>query len=176
MTALVATRSQAGAPPGLAPLRDALLREAREEAARVVADAQAQGAAELAAVEGWVRAQLEAAHEQGRAEGAELVESEVAATRRELRSRMLRARHDVYEELVGRAEVTVRQLLADPARRRALDVRLRAALGQDAVVTDAVDGGLMARDGSGATIDASVRTLAADALAELDLEDLWAPR
>ena len=141
----------------------------------MVTAAQAEGAAELAATEAWVATQLEAARELGRTEGAELVESEVAATRREMRSRLLRERRAVYDELVRRAEVLVGQLLADPARRAALEARLRAMLGQDAVVTDSTDGGLLARDGSGATVDASVQTLAADALAELDLEDLWAP-
>ena len=174
-TTVQATRAGPTAPPALDPLREALLRAARAEAARLVADADADADATVARARAQVDARLEEARARGRAEGAERLEASAAAERRASRERLLRAQGRVHAELVGRARTLVAGLLADPARRRGLEARLRSQLGPGAVVEATADGGLLGQDGSGRTVDASVATLVDDALANLDLSDLWTP-
>jgi vacuolar-type H+-ATPase subunit E/Vma4 len=172
-TTVQATRAGPTAPAGLDPLREALLRAARAEATRLVADADAEADATLARARAEVDARLEQARARGRAEGAERLEASAAVDRRASRERLLRAQGRVHAELVGRARSLVAELLADPARRRGLEARLRSQLGPGAVVEATEDGGLLGWDASGRTVDASVATLVADALADLDLTDLW---
>ncbi|MFC8503432.1 hypothetical protein ACFUC1_13805 [Pedococcus sp. NPDC057267] len=174
-TTVQTTRAGAALPAGLDPLREALLRAARAEAERLVADADADAAAVLAQARAEVDARLEEARARGRAEAREQLEAAAAAGRRASRERLLRAQGRVHAELVARARDLVADLLADPARRRGLEVRLRARLGPGAVVDPTADGGLVGSDASGRAVDASVATLVEDALAGLDLADLWTP-
>ncbi|WP_406830667.1 hypothetical protein ABEG17_16970 [Pedococcus sp. KACC 23699] len=162
--------------PGLGPLQESLIAAARQQAAQLVSDARTRGEAEVAHAEEWLDEQLAGARERGREDGAQLAEVEVAATRRQAHTRLLGARREVYDDLVHRSQDAVRRLLVDPSRRRGLEARLRSVLGPGAVVTDTADGGLRAEDETGASVDASVQTLVAQALDELDLEDLWTPR
>ena len=175
MSATTVQTSRAGpaAPRGLDPLREALLRAARAESARLVADADADAATTLAQARAQVDARLEEARARGRAEAAERLEATAAAERRASRERLLRAQGRVHEELVGRARAAVAGLLTDPARRRGLEARLRSQLGAGAVVETTADGGLVGWDRTGRTVDASVAALVEDALADLDLTDLW---
>lgn len=167
------TRAGPTAPPGLDPLREALLRAARAEAARLVADADADAATTLAHARAEVDARLEEARARGRAEAAERLEATAAAERRAWRERLLRAQGRVHAALVARARSLVAELLTDPERRRGLEARLRDQLGPGAVVEATADGGLVGWDRTGTTVDASVATLVEDALADLDLTDLW---
>lgn len=170
------TAASADRLPGLGPLQELLLAAARQQAAQLISDARTRGEAEVTRAEEWLEGQLVAVRERGREDGAQRAEVEVAATRRGAHTRLLGARREVYDDLVRRSQDAVRQLLRDPSRRRRLQAGLTSALGPDAVVTDTADGGLRAEDATGASVDASVQTLVAQALDELDLEDLWTPR
>lgn len=87
----------------LGPLRDALLAEARAEAARTLAQADADAAATIAAA----RAEAEALVEQARADGAAAAEIEgahvQAQARRAARAAVLAAQRELYDELCRRA-------------------------------------------------------------------------
>jgi vacuolar-type H+-ATPase subunit E/Vma4 len=164
------------APRGLEPLREALLRGAHAEAERLVSDAEAQGEAVVAQARAFVEDRLAQARALGQAEALERRERQAAADRRDERSRLLRARAEAHDDLVRQARGLVAQLLTDPTRRRGLEARLRALLGEDAAVVPTPDGGLLGRDASGTTVDASVTALVDEVLSGLDLEDLWTPR
>lgn len=161
--------------PGLAPLRAAVLGAARAEAGRLMADAEAEGATVVAQAQAWVDTRVAQARAQGRAQALERRARQAAADRRAARTRLLHAQAEVHDDLVRRARALVARLLADPTRRRGLEARLRARLGEDAVVAPTPDGGLLGWDASGTTVDASVAAIVDEALAGLDLEDLWTP-
>ncbi|HVV20474.1 MAG TPA: hypothetical protein VHF06_13635, partial [Pseudonocardiaceae bacterium] len=92
------------------------------------------------------------------------------------RAAELRAASDAYRELRDRVTERVAHWCARPATRSLLAARARAALGADAVVSDARDGGVVATV-AGRRLDLSARTIAVTAVDALgaDVAKLWSP-
>lgn len=168
------------APVTLEPLRAALLASAREQAAGVLADAEAAVEAELAAA----RADADALVERARADARQRADLEhrhvVAARRREAQARVLRARREAREALHDEVLRAAGSLRDDPAYAVLLD-RLeddaRARLGPGAAIERDPPGlgGVIARAGR-RVIDATLPVLAErelDGLGE-EIDALWA--
>lgn len=158
----------------LEPLRAALLARARAEGERVLEAAGEDGRQVLAAARDEAAALLADARTQGEADAAALLAVERAQARRAARGVVLGAQRAVYDELRRRARTAVQALLADPDRRARLADVACGRLGDHAIVRDLPDGGVAAETPDGRTIDASVDALVDGALADLDLEQLWA--
>ena len=158
----------------LEPLRAALLARARAEANLVREAAEHDASQVLAAARAEAEALLADARGRGAADAAALDAVEEARRRRAARGVVLGAQRAAYDELRRRSCAAVATLLADPARRAYLADGLRGRLGDRAIVRDQPDGGVVAQTPDGRSIDASVVALVDGALAELDLEQLWA--
>ncbi len=167
-----ATESRSAA---LQPLRAALLDHAHAEAHRIRAAAEEEGQQALAAARSAAAALLGGARDQGIADAAAVIDLQRAKLRRTVRDVVLAAHRDVYDDLRQRARAAVRSSLSEPVRRGRLAEMLRARLGTESTVRDHPDGGLIAQTPDGRSVDASVEALVAGALADLDLEQLWAP-
>jgi hypothetical protein len=161
---------------GLGPLRTALEARATKEAERLVAVAEAEGSEAVAAARRRADAMLQEARDQGRRDGEELVEVELATARRRARARVLAEQGSAYQRLRALGRHTVRAVLDEPEDCARMVAVLRARLGDAAAVSDTADGGLRAIATDGRTVDASVGTLADAVLATLDLEPLWSDR
>ena len=159
----------------LAPLRAALLAHARAAADGVIARADAEAAGVIDKARAETDAQLAEARARGAADARARLRSEHGRLQRDSRRALLRAQRWAYDELVHTSTDTVRRLLADPATQDRLARGLRDRLGGDVVIGATPDGGLCARRPDGKAIEASVDVLVAQAVARLDLEDLWAP-
>jgi hypothetical protein len=157
----------------LEPLRRALLADARAQAARLRLDAEEAGRRAVADAEVEVAGMLARARAMGEAEGAEQRAADEARVRSAARARVLAGRRATYEELRHRAQAAVRELLQQPGQRELLAETLRARLGDHAAVSETDDGGLRARAPDGRAVDASVGALVDQALAAVDLEQLW---
>lgn len=158
----------------LEPLRAALIARARAEADRVCADAETAGRQLLAEGRDEAEALLAKARAQGETDAAAMFASEMDRARRSARGVVLAAQRAAYTELRQRALTAVRGLLADPARRARLAAVLRSQLGDQAVVREHPDGGIVAETPDGRSLDASIEKLVDSAVADLDLEQLWA--
>lgn len=169
MTATLSTQNAA-----LDPLREALNYRAHAEAEHIRTAAEQDGQRVVTEARSRAETLLEGARETGRADAAALLAEERAGARRAARAIILEAKRDSYEEVRRRARLAVAQLLAEPRRRSRLAAALQARLGGDAVVRDHPDGGLVAEAPGGRRIDASVAALVDRAVADLDLEQLWA--
>ena len=167
MTTLTAPRS------ALTPLADELERRARREAAELVRAAQDDGREARAAARRQVDEAVRAAAERGRAEGDTLAAAELARARRRARTRLLTTQASIHEEVGEVARRVVAEVLDRPGRRQRLEILLRGRLGESATVRPTADGGLEAVSQDGRTISASVAALAASALDQLDLGELW---
>ncbi len=159
----------------LAPVQEALLEAARADAERVRLDAE-RDAARVEAEAARRAAELrEESRRRGGADGAERLARARAVARREARALVLRAQRAAYDGLRAAATAAVAEDLHDD---RDLD-RLRAAvvgaLGPGATVAPAPAGGLSATTPDGRRVDASAERLVDIALADLDVEGLWAP-
>lgn len=174
MTATTQTEP-ARAVDGLAPLRAALLAQARAEADRVRGRAVHEAAALVEAARLEVDVQLAEARREGEADAQELLRLERGRLERENRTLLLHAQREAYDELAHAAAGSIRELLGDSTVRERLTGRLRDVLGVDAEIRETDDGGLSAHRPDGSAVDASVRALVERALAGLDLEGLWAP-
>jgi hypothetical protein len=159
----------------LEPLRTALIARARAEAAEERASAEADGQRVLAAAQQQAEVVLADARAQGEADAAALLAAQRARSRRAARGIVLGAQRAAYDELSERACAAVRELLADPARRACLEAVARGKLGDRVVVRVLPEGGLVAETADGRRVDASVQALVDSAVANLDLEQLWAP-
>ncbi len=140
---------------------------ARAAAARAEAD---QAEAEHRAAD--IRQESRA---RGAADGAQRVEAQRAATRREARAVVLHAQRQAYERLRSAAVAVVADDLARPAVRQRLHEVVGESLGPDARVEDAAGGGLDGSSADGRRVDASAARLVDLALAGIDLDGLWAP-
>jgi vacuolar-type H+-ATPase subunit E/Vma4 len=158
----------------LEPLRAALIARAHAEADRVCAAAEADGQRVLAAARKNAAQLLSDARAQGEADAAALLAVEAASARRAARGVLLAAQRAAYDELRQRARTSARALLDDRSRRARLTAVVRDRLGEHAVVREHPDGGLLAETPDGRRVDASIDTLVDIALAQLDLEPLWA--
>lgn len=158
----------------LEPLRAALMSRARAVADQARADAETDGRQRLAAARDEAEALLAKARAQGEMDAEAMFESEMDRARRSARGVVLAAQRAAYNELRQRALTAVRGLVADPARRARLATLLRGQLGDQAVIREHPDGGIVAETPDGRSVDASIEKLVDIAVADLDLEQLWA--
>jgi len=164
----------------LAPLRDALLADARGAAARVHADAAAQVASGLAAARADAFAMVARARGEGEQRADREARRQISAQRRISQGRILAARRAAYESLRAEALAGAQRLRDEPAYPALLDsleAAARARLGPVAVIErdPPASGGVIARDG-GRMIDATLPALVERALADIgsEVEALWA--
>jgi vacuolar-type H+-ATPase subunit E/Vma4 len=158
----------------LQPLRAALIARANDEAAEARAAAEDRGRQAAAAAHSQAAVVLAAARAHGEADAAALLAAERARVRRTARGVVLAAQRAVYDELRRQAGEAVRQLLDDPAQRERLVAAVGRQLGAQAAFREQPDGGVIAETPDGRSIGASVGALVERAVADLDLEPLWA--
>jgi len=158
----------------LEPLLAALVARAKEAAEAARAAAEEDGRRAVAAARDQSATLLADARAHGEADAAALLQVERARARRVARAVVLQAQRAVYTELREQARQAARQLLADPTRRERLIAVLRRQLGEQAAIREQPEGGIIAETRDGRSIDASVATLIDQAVADLDLEQLWA--
>lgn len=159
----------------LAPLRAALLARANHDADEARTAAAEAGRQAVDAARAQQDAVLADARTQGAADTAAVLASERTRARRESRGVVLRAQRDAYDLLRTRAQEAVRKLLSEPQQRDRLVATVRRQLGNDAAIVEHPTGGVVGTSGDGRTVNASVAALVDGALADLDLEQLWAP-
>lgn len=132
----------------LAPVRAALLAEARAEADRVVAAARRDAAATITAARAQAaRIRAEAAGN-GAADAAQAAAATRVRARRQARAIELRARRQAYDALHERATGAVTALTGDPgypAIRAGLVAAARDRLGPDAAIREPPGGGIVAQ-------------------------------
>ena len=163
----------------LAPVRAALLRRAREEAAGITARARRQAEDALARARGDAASQLASAREAGRAQAVPLAAALRSRGRREARAAVLNAQREAYEELRRQVRASVAALRGGPEygplMKRLREDAARAA-GSGATVTEAPGGGVIAR-APGIVVDCSLSRLADAAVDALggQVTQLWAP-
>jgi vacuolar-type H+-ATPase subunit E/Vma4 len=161
------------------PLREAMLGLARADAERIAAEAEARASAALAEAGTWADELVARARAEAEAAAAAETASELRRARDEGRTRVLRARRAVYDELRREAHAAALALRGDPDYPELLE-RLAAAarrtLGEDAeVLLDPPGvGGVVARAG-GRRVDLTLPTLVERCLSSLgpELEGLW---
>ena len=160
----------------LKPLREALVRHARADAERELAQAKQDSEAELVKARAGAATILNEAAEAGRADASAVVAAERTAARRSARAMELAAQRELYEELRRRVATGVARLAEDPAVRDRFVAAVRARLGPDATVLDAAGGGVVGV-ASGRRVDLSLARLAERAVDALGGEvcELWAP-
>lgn len=160
------TTLPADADAALAPLEERLLADARAAASGIMAEAREKAEAIVA------EAEEEAAGIRGAAvaAGEEAARSEVALrsarVRRQAHETVLAARNELRLEVRRAVRERASALVEDPRYPDLLErlrERARAALGPDAVLTEAPEGGLVAEAGS-RRLDLSLPTLADAAL------------
>ncbi len=163
----------------LAPLAEALSRQAEIDARAIAARAEDEAAELVAAARRDARAVLDGARSEGAAQAAaDAVTSRVEAERRARRME-LAAQREALDELYARSAAAVGALRDDPCYPRLLD-RLgdlaRASGGADLVVEVQPDGGLLAK-GRGRRVDCTLGSLAVRAVDALggEVRRLWAP-
>ncbi|HEY1346342.1 MAG TPA: hypothetical protein VGF54_15250 [Streptosporangiaceae bacterium] len=163
----------------LAPVRAALLRRAREEAAGITARARRQADDALAQARGDAAAQLASAREAGRAQALPLAAALRSQGRRGAQAAVLSAQREAYEELRAQVRASLASLCGGPEYgllvKRLREDAARAA-GPGATVTEAPGGGVIAR-GPGIVVDCSLPRLADAAVDALggQVTQLWAP-
>lgn len=159
----------------LDPLRTALLAAAHAEAEQLRLSAAEEGRALVGSAREEAARVLEAARAEGEAGGNELAARAALLSEQRARAVVLEAQHAAYRQLVEAAGRAVARALREPDRRTALACALRTRLGGEAEVADTADGGLRAQAPDGRTVDGSVASLVARAMEGLDLEQLWSP-
>ncbi len=163
----------------LEPLRRTLLDAARAEADLQCARAVREADTTVAAARSDAAAVLDRARSRGEAEAADVLANEHVLAGRARRGRVLTARQATYASLREQVLAGVADLLREPGTRSRLVAELASSLGAGelgatARAADLPDGGLelVAADGSRAVIRPS--DLVDEALADLDLDQLWA--
>lgn len=161
----------------LAPLREALLARAEEYARRVLADAEATATSTLERGRADAAQIVETAHEQGVADAQDVLTSQRARVRGQVRALVLQTQRAAYDDLRRTARADALRLVADGP---GLAARL-AALGRDRV---GVDASVSAQPGGTVVAELGVKRwewspdmLADDAVLELGerVEQLWVP-
>ena len=155
----------------LAPVREALLRRARADAERLLADADDEATKVLG--EAWAEAdeRIAEARATGRADADALAGAELARARRTARGIVLATQRDAYEELRRR----VIAALSTGQLRETLVTRATEVLGEGPLrVAETPDGGVTVDRGD-RHVDCSLAALADHALAALagQLPGLW---
>jgi vacuolar-type H+-ATPase subunit E/Vma4 len=163
----------------LAPVRQALLRQAREEADETRASAEREAQEVLARA----HAEADEVRRQARADGErdaqDLRAEQQARARRRARAIVLQAQQETLERLTEQVRARAQALWEDPETRALLRDRLTArardALGPDATVSDHPAGGVQAEAGS-RRVTYLLTDLADETIAGLpDLAGLWTP-
>jgi hypothetical protein len=163
----------------LAPVRAALLRRAREQAAEITAEARRQTAGALDRARRDAASQVARARDAGRAHAAPLAAALRAQGRRGARAALLGAQREAYEELRDRVRSSAASFRDGPGYDLLLE-RLRhdagQAAGRGAVLTEAPAGGIIAR-APGIVVDCSLPRLADAAVEALgdQVGWLWTP-
>lgn len=169
------TRTQAAAEGALAPVRAALLRRARDQAAGITAEAQRQAASARNQAHRDAAGLAASGREAGRAQAAALAAQLLAQGRRDARAAVLGAQREAHEELRRRVRATVAALRDGPGYDLLLE-RLRheagRAAGPHAVLTEAPAGGIIAR-APGIVVDCSLPRLADASVEALGDQVAW---
>jgi vacuolar-type H+-ATPase subunit E/Vma4 len=181
-------RQQAGPlqhPPGpavaadLAPVREAMLRSARAQAAGMIAQARDQADGMLADARAQAARTVAQASEAGQRDAAALAAAQRNRGRQAARSLLLSAQREAYQDFRAQVRLAVSGLRHQPGYdvlRKRLAETAAALAGPGAVVTGAPGGGVIAR-APGIVVDCSLSRLAgfaADALGA-QAAQLWAP-
>jgi vacuolar-type H+-ATPase subunit E/Vma4 len=152
----------------LEPLKAELLRRADAAAAERLERAAAEDTATIAEAEEEAAQILEQARQEGISEAAVLVAAQRARSRRQARAVILRGRAEVLEDLRQRSMAAVARLGTEPGypelRSRLIDY-VRARLGEEAVISDAPNGGVIGTV-PGRRLDCSFATLVEQSFAE----------
>lgn len=127
----------------LDPVRDEILRTARQDAAATVESAETAAAELVARANDEAASLLAAARAAGAADAAEADAAGHAHARRAAREILLAARHAAYDETRERALRALRAESTDPRFRAALEDRARAVLGPAVRIEPLPDGGLV---------------------------------
>ncbi|WP_435611939.1 hypothetical protein [Streptomyces sp. bgisy159] len=168
-----------GAGAALDPVRTRLLADAREAARALLAAADRDADAAVRDAGASAARILAEARRQGRADADHRVSAERVRARRAARARELAARRACWEELCRQVVAGVEALRRTdtyPPLRDGLAARVRAALGPDAVITEAPGGGVVG-EVPGRRIDCRLATFARRALdrAAAGEEEPWVP-
>ncbi|QFY07999.1 hypothetical protein GBF35_16105 [Nonomuraea phyllanthi] len=162
----------------LAPVAEALSRQAEKDTREIMARAEEEAAALVAAARQEARTLLADARAAGAAQAEADAVTERSHAERRARGIELAARREALDHLLTRAVAAVRTLRDDPCYPRLLD-RL-SALARDAggagmVVTEHPGGGVVA-EGQGRRVDCTLDALARRAVDALgaEVERLWA--
>ncbi|GAA3248043.1 V-type ATP synthase subunit E family protein [Nonomuraea helvata] len=163
----------------LAPLIEALFRQAGIDARAITARAEEEAAELVAAARQEARTILADARADGAAQAEVHAVTERVHAERRARAMKLAAQREALDELCVRAMAEVRTLRDDPCYPRLLDrlsALAREAGGADMVVKEHPDGGVLA-EGPGRRVDCTLDALAARAVDALgaEVERLWAP-
>lgn len=161
----------------LAPVRGWLLRDARAEADRVIADARAQAAATLDRARADAERAVALAVAAGQADGAQFAAAERTRGHEQARSVLLSARREAYDELCGEVVAAAARLRDEPGYQRLigqLATMAANAAGPDAAITAAPGGGVVARSPQ-VIVDCSLPRLALLAVEALgdQVRELW---
>lgn len=167
-----------GADAALAPVRAAMLGQAREQAASIVARARREATELMTQAQQAAETAVARARADGRAQAAALAAAERSRARRDARTVLLRAQRDVLETLRAQVAEAIGALRGDPGYEqllRRLTTLARQAAGPDATITDHPDGGVIAT-APGVVADCSLPWLASQAVEAIgpDMARLWA--
>ena len=179
MTSGVRMAGAAKAVTALAPVRAYLLRDARNEADRVLAAAHTQADALLRQARGDAEHAIDLARAQGRTDAAPIAAAERRRGRARAHSILLGAQRETYDELCRRIRDEAGRLRDEPGYGLLLE-RLTAlatrAAGPGATISYPPAGGVLARSGE-VVVDCSLSRLAAQAVQALgdQVRDLWEP-
>jgi vacuolar-type H+-ATPase subunit E/Vma4 len=164
----------AGPAKALQPVREVILRRARQRAADIRRNADQAAATVLRDARAEAERILLEARTIGAADADILIAAERARTRRAASAVLLRARRQVSDELRDKVVAALRDALDVPRGRAALTARITGLLGPDATITPAPGGGLIGVRGN-VEVDCSVPRLADHVLATTaQLGRVWA--
>jgi len=156
-----------------------MLRGAADQAARIVAAARREAEGIRSRARQDAAAVLAQAQATGQQDGAVLAAAERAKGRREARTLLLRARAVALDGLRAQVLAEVAALIGEPGYgqlRDRLTAMARLAAGQGAEVTGSPDGGVLARSAD-VSVDCSLARLADLAVQALgpQVRELWTP-
>ncbi len=174
-----AAQPAASAAEPLEPVRQAILAAAHADAERLLADADAEAADAVARAEAEADRIGSTARTQGEADAEAVLVSERARARRRARALVLAAQRAAYDGLRARVVRALPELRAGTGYARwrdSVDEQVREMLGEDAVLTEPPDGGVVG-EAPGRRVAVTLTALADQAIDALgaDVEGLWSP-
>jgi len=161
----------------LAPLREVLQARAQEYARRVRDDAEQAATAALQHAHAEAAQLVEAGRAQGAADAQDVLASQRARVRGQVKTLVLQARRAAYDDLRRTAREEARRVVGDsPGLTEALAALGKDRLDPEACVSSRPDGTVVAEH-RGRQWEWSPDVLADDAVRELgrEVEQLWAP-